>query len=306
MNEVARDMSRKNCFWPTFVFLTGVFLLLAASAAADEMEQSLSRLPAPVRERTREMVRAGVRTEEAVQLAQSMQANGYQEEQMVRAQAIVLEAQLNGLPPRPIINKALEGMAKQVPPERTLQAMETVRSRYAFAYGQAKALILEKDHAEALGNMLAESLAAGFSEQDASQVIGRIQEHAAKLSPERLRQLAAACLAMLRDMSRFGVSSDVSAQVISEALSKGYTANDISGMHQSVLSQSQAHSAQSLAQGMVQAMQQGQTPPGVGIAGHGGAAGSGGTGGMGGTGGAGGSGGSGGGGGGGGGSGGGR
>lgn len=294
MNEVAGFMNRKKLFWTTIVYLTGVFFILSAAASADEMEQGLSQLHPQVQERTREMIRAGVRTEDAVRLVRSMHANHFQVEQMLKVQTVVLEAQGKGLPPMPVINKAFEGMAKQVPPEKTLQAMEAVRSRYAFAYSQSWSLTSEKNHAERFGNMLAESLAAGFSEQDASQTVSRLQEHTPKLSPEHLNQLADACLAMARDMSRLGVSSNLTGQIISGAISNGLSANDITSMHQSLLAQSQTHSAQSLAQGLVQGLQQGQTSHGMSSPGQsggsgsgsaGGAVGGGGSGGPGGTGG---------------------
>ena len=293
MNEVARDMNRKKSFGTTIVLLTGVLfilVILAAAASADEVDQRLSQLPTPVQERTREMIRAGVRTEEAVQLVQGMQTNRFQMEHMLKAQAIVLEAQNKGLPTMPVINKALEGMAKQVPPERTLQAMETVRSRYVFAYGQSSALTSEKKHAERLGNLLAESLAAGFSEQDASRTISRLQEQSPTLSTDGLSQLAEACLAMARDMSRLGVSSALTGQVISGAITNGLSASAIAGMNQSMLAQSQNQSAQSLAQGLAQGLQ-GQTSHGMNSPGQSGVGGSGSPGGVGGPGGGGGSGG---------------
>jgi hypothetical protein len=293
MNEVARDMNRKKSFGTTIVLLTGVLfilVILAAAASADEVDQRLSQLPTPVQERTREMIRAGVRTEDAVQLVQGMQTNRFQMEHMLKAQAIVLETQNKGLPTMPVINKALEGMAKQVPPERTLQAMETVRSRYVFAYGQSSALTSEKKHAERLGNLLAESLAAGFSEQDASRTISRLQEQSPTLSTDGLSQLAEACLAMARDMSRLGVSSALTGQVISGAITNGLSASAIAGMNQSMLAQSQNQSAQSLAQGLAQGLQ-GQTSHGMNSPGQSGVGGSGSPGGVGGPGGGGGSGG---------------
>jgi len=286
-------MNRKKSFGTTIVLLTGVLfilVILAAAASADEVDQRLSQLPTPVQERTREMIRAGVRTEDAVQLVQGMQTNRFQMEHMLKAQAIVLEAQNKGLPTMPVINKALEGMAKQVPPERTLQAMETVRSRYAFAYGQSSALTPEKKHAERLGNLLAESLAAGFSEQDASRTISRLQEQSPTLSTDGLSQLAEACLAMARDMSRLGVSSALTGQVISGAITNGLSASAIAGMNQSMLAQSQNQSAQSLAQGLAQGLQ-GQTSHGMNSPGQSGVGGSGSPGGVGGPGGGGGSGG---------------
>jgi hypothetical protein len=205
---------------------------------------------------------------------------------MLKAQKIILEAQRKGLPARPAINKVFEGMAKHIPPEKTLQAMETVCTRYEFAYGEARSLSQNKEQSESIGLLLAESLAAGFSEHDASNTMRRFQEQSVKVGSEQSTRLAAAGLAMVRDMSRMGVSSDVSAQVIAHALSQGYSAAEISGLHQSLVSQAQSHSPQSLAQGFAQSMQQGQTPQGSGSSGGaGGGSGGGGSGGSGGAGG---------------------
>jgi hypothetical protein len=288
MSEVTSAMNRVQSFWVAAFFLAAVPLMLASAACADELQQSLSQPPEAVQERAREMIRAGVRSEDAVHLVQGMQANRFQAEQMLRAQAIVSQAQAGGLPTRPVINKALEGMAKQVPPEMTLQAMEAVRSRYAFAYGQARSLSRERSSVESLGNVLAESLAAGFSEEDARQTMTQLQAQSLKSSPEQFHQLAAACLALVRDMSRLGVSSNLSAHVISVAVSKGVSPSEIEMMHQSLLARSRTHSAQSLAQGFAQNMQQGRTSRGTESPAQGGPAAFGSDGGAGGAGGAGG------------------
>ena len=286
-------MNRKEIFRWTSIGWLALFLTLATGAFAKEVERQLAEMPAQVKEGTREIINGGLRSEEAIQLVQGMQGSRFSIEQMLKAHKIILEAQRKGLPARPAINKAFEGMAKQIPPEKTLQAMEAVCTRYEFAYGQARSLARDKEQFERLGNLLAESLAAGFSEQDASTTIRRLQEQSVNADPEQSPRLAAACLAMLRDMSRLGVSSDVSAQVISHALSQGYSAAEITGMHQSLVSQAQAHSPQSVAQGFAQSMQQGQTPQGSGSApgGHSGSGSSGGAGGGSGGGGSGGSGG---------------
>jgi hypothetical protein len=196
----------------------------------------------------------------------------------------VLQAQSRGLPTKAIINKAFEGMAKQVPPERTLQAMEAVSSRYAFAFEQARSITQNAEQIGRLGNMLAESLAAGLKEPDASRIISQLQEQSLKMSSNQMEELAAACLAMARDMSRLGVASALSSQVISSALSNGLNTAAIAGMHQSMLAESQTHSAQTVAQGFAHGMQQGQSSQGLGGM-AGGQAGQGGQGGAGGSGG---------------------
>jgi len=272
-------MSYKKSFWITFVFLVGGVFLLASSVFADAVDQGLVQMPAPIRDRTRAMIQGGVPSEDAIQLVQTMNANRFQEEQILKAQGIVLEAQGRGLPTKPVINKAFEGMAKQVAPERTLQAMEAVSSRYTFAYDQARSITKNTEHAERLGNMLAESLAAGLKEQDASQIMSQLKEQSPKMNRDQIEELAAACLAMARDMSRLGVSSTLSSQVISSALSNGLNATSIASMHQSLVAQSQTQSAQSLAQGLAHGMQ-GQSAQGLGgmaggQSGHGGQGGSG-------------------------------
>jgi hypothetical protein len=296
MSEVARAMSHNKSLRKTLVFLVGGVLLLASPVFADIMDQSLAQMPSSIRESGREMIQKGIAGEDAIQFIHAMNANRFREEQILKAQAIVLEAQGRGLPTKPILNKAFEGMAKQVPPERTLQALGAVSSRYAFAFEQARSITQNTDQIGRLGNMLAESLAAGFKEQDASRIMGQLQAQSVKVNQNQMDELAAACLAMARDMSRLGVSSTLSSQVISSALSNGMSAASIAGMHQSMLAQSQTHSAQTVAQGLAHGMQQGQSAPGLGgmtggQAGHGGQGGSGGSGGDAGGGGAGGAGG---------------
>jgi hypothetical protein len=293
MSEVARAMSHKNFFWKPFVFLLGGVFLLSSPVGADTVDQGLAQLSVAIKDRTRVMIQKGMAGEDAVQFIQALNANRFQDDQILKAQAIVLEAQGSGLPTKPIINKAFEGMAKQVPPERTLQAMGAVSSRYAFAFEQARPITQNTEQIERLGNMLAESLAAGLKEQDASRIINQLQAQSPKMSPNQMDELAAACLAMARDMSRLGVASALSSQVISSALSSGLNVASIAGMHQSMLAQSQTHSAQSVAQGLAHGMQQGQSTPGLGSmtggqAGQGGQGGSGGSGGGAGSGGAGG------------------
>jgi hypothetical protein len=204
-----------------------------------------------------------------------MLANRFDPDQVLKAQAIVVGARRQGLPVRAVIHKALEGMAKQVPPERILIAMQTVTTRYAFAYDQARSLSPHKDQVETLGNLLAESLAAGLEEPDAVRLVERLRDDSGKAGAGGKDQLAAACLAMLRDMTRLGVGSGLSAAVLSEALSRGLGVNEIDGMHQSMLARAQSQPAQDIARGFAQGMQPGQAPHGAGGSGQSGGAGAG-------------------------------
>ncbi len=275
-------MGYQTSFWKSGVVIAGAVFLLVSTAFADTVEQGLTQMPVAVKERTRAVIQKGVPGEDAIQLVQAMVANQFEEDQILKAESILLDAQGGGLPTKPVINKAFEGMAKQVTPDRILQAMEAVKSRYGFAFDRARAVAKNPEQVGRLGSMLAESLAAGFKEQDASQVMGQIHDRSQKMNQNQMDELAAACLAMARDMSRLGVSSDVSSQVISNALSNGLSAASIASMNQSLAAQAQSHSAQALAEGLAHGMQ-GQSAQGVsgtagGQSGHGGQGGSGGSG----------------------------
>ncbi|MRR36951.1 hypothetical protein EG829_20270, partial [bacterium] len=248
-------MGYHRSLWKSGVLIAGGVLFLSSVVFADAVEQGLTRMPIAIRDRTRAMIQKGVPGEDAIRLVQAMNAGRFREEQILKAQAILLEALGSGLPAKPIINKALEGMAKQVPPDRTVQAMEAVRARYGFAFDRARAVARTPEQIERLGTLLAESLAAGLKEQDASRIMRQIQELSPKMDQSRMDELAAACMAMARDMSRLGVSSDMSSQVIVSALSNGLSAASIAGMSQSLADQSQTHSAQALAEGLAHGMQ---------------------------------------------------
>ncbi|RPJ14387.1 MAG: hypothetical protein EHM30_10365, partial [Desulfobacteraceae bacterium] len=127
-------MSYKKFILTILPFLAGGVFLLASTVFADVVEQELGRMPATVRESAREMIQKGVSGDETIQFIKAMHTNRFDEEQILKALNIVLEAQSRGLPVKPVISKALEGMAKKVTHERTLQAMEAVSSRYAFAF----------------------------------------------------------------------------------------------------------------------------------------------------------------------------
>ncbi len=263
-------MSRIRFFWTTVGVFAALFCFLTTRASAGFSEENLPEgISVPVKTAVREAVQAGVRPEDAVQLVQAMHASRFETAHMLRALHILQETRREGLPLRPVINKALEGIAKQVSPDRTLQAMEAVSSRYAFAYQQVTTLTKQEDQTGRIGNVLAEGLAAGLAEPDAARIMNRLKEKSSRMSSEQFNDLAMVSLTMARDMSRLGVSSATASEVVAGALSQGFTASEISSMHQSMMSQSQAHSPQSLAQSYAAAVHQGQMPQGVAGAGHG-------------------------------------
>jgi hypothetical protein len=262
-------MDIKRSLWTTCLFLLGINFLPTTGYADATAEKLAQTLPGQVEPAVRELVRAGIRYEDARQLANAMHTHQFEAEQMRAALSIVLSTHQKGLPAKPVINKALEGMAKHVSPDRTLQAMEAVSARYEVAFQEATTLADRTDQVQRLGNLLAEGLAANLTQGDARQIVIRLQEKSRQMNSEQFTELAMIALTMARDMSRLGISSETASEVVAGALSKGFSTGQITGMHHALMAHAQTHSPQSLAHNYAASVQQGVVPQG---AGHGAAA----------------------------------
>ena len=167
--------------------------------------------------------------------------------------------------------------------DNTLEAQQ----RYTFAYGQAAVLTKEKTQIGRLGNPLSAALAAGLKNQDAAQICSMIQNKAQTMNSTAHNSLAFETLKTARDMARLSVASQAVADVLIQALQKGYRAEEMKSMRVSFMSRSRTGSPQNLAKSFSKAIQQGKSidgPAGMDhsgdLGGSGGSSGSGGTGGS--------------------------
>ncbi len=265
------------------------FLAALALAAFPPLAPGAEVEPGFLEQQARRISRLGIPAAEAGRLAEEMGQAGFSREQLEAVAALLERAQSERLPTRPILLKAFEGLSKRIPPERVIGALEAVRTRYALAYRLAQTIAGAEADISAFGQLLAESLAAGLNENDAQRTVQTLKETSSGQRRDSATELAAAALRMLRDLSRFGVSSDLAAEVVTQALAAGRDAVGIAGIHQSFLDQARSQSPQSAAQ----ALAHGQAPQGAagGASPSGAGGGPGGSGGGGGAGGAGGGGG---------------
>jgi len=125
-----------------------------------------------------------------------------------------MNAHNKGLPIKPLENKAFEGMTKNVKADRIVRAMETVLSRYAFAYERAAVLSKEKVQISRLGNTLAAGLSAGLNNQDAAQICSMVLNRARHMNSLAHNSLAFETLKTARDMARLSVASKAVTGVI--------------------------------------------------------------------------------------------
>jgi cobalamin biosynthesis Mg chelatase CobN len=192
---------------------------------------------------------------------------------------MLMQALHSGLPAEPLMNKAYEGMAKKAESGLVLQAMENVRSRYAFAYRKAEQLTEEPEEVSELGELMADALTAGFQKGDLEPIMARLQEMTQTMERKGVDdELATETCMTLRDMARLGVSSEAITDVVSEALSQEYTAQEMEALRESFMYAAKKGSPEKTANSYASQMRKSESPESPGSSGAGGAGDSGGSG----------------------------
>jgi uncharacterized membrane protein YgcG len=268
-------------------------LFCASLAFGDEVEESLSTLATEqLKNSTREMITSGIDADNAIRMTKLMLKNQFSLEQTLRAQKVIMNAQKDGLPVEPIMNKAYEGMVKQVQAKNIVQAMEQVHSRYAFAHEQARALTKERSQVRAIGNTIAKGLAAGMNQEDIGGITNRLRVRTQQMTQSQTMELAKESFKTARDMTRLGLSSKATNNLVCLALQNGYTARKMENMRNSFMTQSLSSPLTHLANSYSNAIKGGKSVDSLGYSGSSGLGGLGGPGGPGAPGGSGGGGGS--------------
>ena len=239
-------------------------LMLATAAIGDTIDDSLpAETPAAVKTSARQVIQSGLAPQPVIELTRAMLQHQFNEQQVQRAHAVLVEAKASGTPEQPLMNKAFEGMAKNVSPSLIVGAMETVQARNSFAFERAAKLTAQASHTQNLGQVLAAGLAAGLSKEDADEIVGNLQQRASSMNAEQAYSLALESFQTARDVSRLGVPSQAVSGMVAQALSKGFSHEDMNALHSAFMNQAQHANPQNLAQGFTAAMQEGKGFQGV-------------------------------------------
>ena len=280
-------------------------MLLANAAIGDVVVDNLPPdSPQAVKDSAHRVIRSGLQQDKVIKLTRAMLQNKFNDQQIQRTHALMIEAKNGGMPVEPIMNKAFEGMTKGVGPALIVTAMEAVHSRNAISYQLAAQLSKNNSQKTNLGKILSSAFAAGYTNTDAEKIKQMIHEQAQSRNSENTYSIAVGCFETARDVSRLGVSSQAVTNMLVAALSKGFNSQDIRAMRGAFMAQARHSKPQNLARSYSTAIQEGkgfQGVPGDGVGssgspggnvggGSGGSGGNGGSGGPGGNGGAGGSG----------------
>ena len=219
------------------VFIIGVLILFCTTVAwADAVDRELPKTATEqVRNSTRQMLNQGFSTENVTSLTRQMLTNNFREQQVLQAQAILMDARREGLPTEPIMNKAYEGLAKQVQAEAVVKAMEQVRSRYEFATKQAGAITEDKAGINRMAGVLAGSMSAGMNTEDAERIMQTLRERTRNMTQAHSQELALQTLMTTQTMARLGLQSKSVGDSVCQALQQGYSAQEMHNMRNAVM-----------------------------------------------------------------------
>ena len=107
------------------VLTISILIMFVLPAWSDGADEGLPKeTPEQIKTSIQNMVKAGIQNEQALRFTRMMMKSGYQKQNVVRAHQIMIDTMRKGLSPEPVMNKGFEGMAKNIPEDLVIQAME--------------------------------------------------------------------------------------------------------------------------------------------------------------------------------------
>lgn len=210
----------------TYLFLVAV-LVFSTWGYADEPPPLSTQAQERVRQLTQEMNSQGIPEAQAQRMFTLMHQQRYQERNIVRAQQTIQNAAREDLPTEPLMSKAMEGMAKQVPEEQVIAAMERVRERYSYSYRQARSLSADRKTIEPVAEAIADSLAAGMTDREMDMIMTQLQVRTRQQARNQADDLSLQTMQTVRSMVRLGGKSTDVSDTVCQALQNRYTARNM-------------------------------------------------------------------------------
>ena len=252
-------------------------LCFAASAFSGDTREDLpATWSQALKTGTEKMIREGITPNDSISMIRLMNQARFDEKLILKAQDVVIDAHQKGLPTKPIMDKAFEGIAKHVSPLLVVKAMERVSARYNYSFDLARRLTHDDTKINHLGQVLATGITAGLRSLDVEKVVNQLLDRSNREKPTIRYTLASETFLTVRDMARQGVSSKMAADVVTQALQKGFSVGEMKSMHHTFVSRARQSSAEHLAKSFSKAIQQGkmsQNASNMGKSGHAGGSG---------------------------------
>lgn len=205
------------------LLMTLLVVCCATLSFADEPQDLPPQAMASVQQQTREMAAVGIPEAPAREMLTLMVRNRFEHRNRIRAQQMVMETARAGLPTEPVMDKAMEGMAKQVGEAQILQAMESVRSRYAVAHRMTTSMPIDKARVSSVTREVADSLAAGMRPADVEAIMDELRMRTIQQTRNQADNLALQTLRNVSAMARLGIPSADVEEIMGNALRNRYT-----------------------------------------------------------------------------------
>ena len=182
---------------------------------------------------------------------------GFSQLQVSQVQSMIETAPQKGLQPEALTSKVYEGIAKRVGPDRIVQALERVTSRFEYGHKLAGELVQGKTQVRELGKTVASGVAAGLTHQDVEKITASLLSKSATVNQNDFYALTEETMRTARDLSRQGVSSATTAKVVGYAVKSGFDAKEMQTMRGSFNKQGVHGNVESLAKSYGTAIEQG-------------------------------------------------
>ena len=197
-----------------------VFFMTAAGVYAAEAD--LNSIPDPLRTEATRLIQKGIRAEDTLRLTHQFLELQADQKTILAAYQVLMSVVDDSLPPEPVLNKAFEGTAKKVHPDLIVAAMQKVFDRYQISYCNVRQMLnVPKNRVQPLGDLAAESLAAGLKPESLQEIFTALRQRAETMRGNSAQNLIDATLLSARDMSRLGTSNQVITETLCEALKTG-------------------------------------------------------------------------------------
>ena len=193
------------------IILYFFFSMLPMANAADFQEIS-AREALQIRTQVRELAKAGVPESAAAEMLTAMAQNRFSNQMRTQAGNIVADCVKAGLPHEPMMEKAMEGIAKGVSDQQVVSAMKAVAERYAHSYQITRQLKQAGQNTNGLPEIVAGCLASGMKLKDLENLAATISKQTKTKQNETDTALQA--MRTARTMARRGIRSSTIEDVL--------------------------------------------------------------------------------------------
>lgn len=210
-------------FIKKIMFILVLMSFIPALSLADTLDEELpANTPLQIKEKARQVIQLGIENHGIIKMTQTMLQNSFSNQEMLNAYEIIAEAKKNGLPEKPVMNKLHEGVAKKVQSGNIIKAMKKVQARYKTAGELAQHMAGDGEQSRILTEDIAESMTAGMNDGDVTKIGEMLKTRTKDQSGKDSSGLAEQAFKTVKTMARMGVESESAAEVIKDALRKGY------------------------------------------------------------------------------------